>query len=157
SPTITVVNGYGPTESTTFACCNRIEPGAACGSPVPIGKPVSNSTVYILGPHLQPVPSQVPGELFIGGDGFLAWYWNRPALTAEKLVPNPFSVGPGSRLYSTGDVGRFVRDGNIEFLGRRDNQVKIRGFRVELEEVESTLASHPAVSDCAVIADGADA
>jgi aspartate racemase len=164
-----LINGYGPTENTTFTCCYPITEPDQLGNSVPIGRPITNTQVYLLDSHLQPVPLGVPGELYIGGDGLARGYLNRPDLTSEKFIPNPFprSKGAGDtgskgakeeqssnpeRLYKTGDLARYLPDGNIEFLGRIDNQVKIRGFRIELGEVESTLSQYPAVRQCAVIA-----
>nr|QEO74662.1 condensation domain-containing protein [uncultured bacterium] len=147
-----LVNGYGPTESTTFACCNPIVEERLIGSNVPIGRPISNTQVYILDSGLRPVPVGVAGELYVGGDGLARGYHKRPALTAERFVPDSFSGEPGARLYKTGDLARHVQDGHIEFLGRRDFQVKVRGFRVELEEVEAVLGKHPAVRRCVVVA-----
>jgi amino acid adenylation domain-containing protein len=151
-PNTELVNGYGPTESATFTCCYRIPrtQGPKVSS-IPIGRPIANTRVYILDQHLQPVPLGVAGELCIGGDGLARGYLNRPELTCEKFIPNPFSTKPGARLYKTGDLCRYLPDGNIEFLGRLDNQVKIRGFRVEMGEIESALAEHPAVSAAAVV------
>jgi aspartate racemase len=151
-PNTELVNGYGPTESTTFACCYRIPRTQSPMAPsIPIGRPIANTNVYILDPHLQPVPTGIAGELHIGGDGLARGYLNRPEITSQKFIPNPFSTKPGARLYKTGDLCRYLPDGNIEFLGRFDNQVKIRGFRVELGEIESALAEDPAVSAAAVV------
>ena len=164
-----LINGYGPTENTTFTCCYPITEPDQLGNSVPIGRPITNTQVYLLDSHLQPVPIGVPGELYIGGDGLARGYLHRPDLTEEKFIPNPFprSKGAGDtgskgakeeqssnpeRLYKTGDLARYLPDGNIEFLGRIDNQVKIRGFRIEVGEVESTLSQYPAVLQCAVIA-----
>ena len=115
---------------------------------VPIGKPISNTQIYILDRNLQPVPIGVAGELHIGGDGLARGYLNRPELTAQKFIPHPFDQG---RLYKTGDLARYLPDGNLEFLGRIDNQVKIRGFRIELGEIESVLNSHPAIKQSVVL------
>jgi acyl carrier protein len=112
---------------------------------------MANQQVYILDSGLQPVPVGVPGELFIGGAGLARGYLNQPGLTAEKFIPNPFGTEPGARLYRTGDMARYLPDGNIEFLGRIDHQVKIRGYRVELGEIEEVLNQHPAVWEAVVL------
>ena len=109
---------------------------------VPIGRPIANTQIYILDRQVRPVPIGVAGELHIGGAGLARGYLNRPELTVEKFIANPFSADPTSRLYKTGDQARYLRDGNIEFLGRNDNQVKIRGYRVELGEIEASLGQH---------------
>jgi len=151
-PTAELVNAYGPTEATTFACCYRIPRTQSLkASSIPIGRPIANTHVYILDPHLQPVPTGVAGELHIGGDGLARGYLNQPEITCQKFIPDPLSTKPGARLYKTGDLCRYLADGNIEFLGRLDNQVKIRGFRIELGEIESALAEHPEVSGAAVV------
>ncbi|MFL5351286.1 amino acid adenylation domain-containing protein, partial [Archangium sp.] len=145
-------NVYGPTESTTFATCNILTRPEQVGHNVSIGRPISNTQVYVLDAHLRPAPTGVPGELYIGGDG-LAWgYLHRPELTAERFVPNPFALVPGERLYRTGDKVRWLADGTLEFLGRLDSQVKLRGFRIELGEVESALDKCPGVRQSAVLA-----
>ncbi|MBM4259692.1 MAG: amino acid adenylation domain-containing protein [Deltaproteobacteria bacterium] len=152
-PTTRITNGYGPTESTTFACCYHIPRQLAANlTSVPIGTPISNTTVYILDQYLSPLPVGVPGELYIGGDGLACGYLHRPEQSAEKFIPDPFSSRPGARLYRTGDMVRYLPDGNIEFLGRRDTQVKIRGYRIELGEIEATLQTHPAVQSAVVLA-----
>ena len=145
-----LINGYGPTENTTFTCCYSITQLSAEEHSVPIGRPISNTQCFILDRDLQPVPIGVRGELFAGGDGLARGYLNDPELTAEKFIPNPFR--PGSLLYRTGDFARYRSDGNIEFLGRIDNQVKIRGFRIELGEIESVLKLHSAVREAVVVA-----
>ena len=145
---------YGPTESTTFATWYRVRDVAEGASSVPIGRPISNTEVYILDAHLEPVPVGVPGELYLGGAGLARGYLNQPALTAERFIPHPFAAEPGCRLYRTGDFARYLPDGNIEFLGRRDQQLKIRGFRIELGEIEATLSRHPAVRQSVVAASG---
>ena len=151
-PATQLVNGYGPTESTTFTCCYRIPPTLDThGASIPIGRPIANTRVYILDGHLQPVPIGVAGELHVGGDGLARGYLNRSELTGEKFIPDPFREEPGARLYKTGDLARYRPDGNIEFLGRLDHQVKIRGYRVELGEIEAVLGQHPAVKTTAVV------
>jgi amino acid adenylation domain-containing protein len=149
-----LINGYGPTEGTTFTCCYRIpaEPGTLIGiRSVPIGSAISNTRVYILDSEYEPVPIGVPGELFIAGDGLARGYLNQPALTAEKFLPNPFSQETGGRLYRTGDMAQWRADGTVEYLGRIDHQVKLRGYRIELGEIESNLRSNPVVQDVAVL------
>lgn len=146
-------NAYGPTETTVCAALAECPQAAVDGAtPLPIGRPIANTQLTILDEQRQPVPIGVAGELHVGGIGLARGYLNRPALTAERFIPNPFSKEPGSRLYKTGDLGRYRPDGAIEFLGRIDNQVKIRGFRLELEEIESALARHPEVRQAIVIA-----
>lgn len=147
-----LINGYGPTENTTFTCCHRISGPPPAGGSVPIGRPIAHTQVFILDAARQPVPAGVPGELYTGGDGLAQGYLNQPELTREKFVPHPFSARPGDRLYRTGDRARWQPDGTIEFLGRTDRQVKLRGFRIELEEIETVLARHPAVRQAAVVA-----
>ena len=157
-PGCRVINGYGPTESTTFACCHPMEDASRVpGHGVPIGRPISNTRVYVLDSGLRPAPVGVPGELFIAGDGLARGYLNRPGLTAEKFVPDPFGAEPGARMYRTGDLVKLLPDSRIEFLGRIDNQVKVRGFRIELGEVEAALAGHPEVEQSVVIARGGEA
>jgi len=142
-------NMYGPTETTVWSTVNRIDDKEG---PVLIGFPIANTQVYILDQHLQPVPIGVPGELHIGGDGLARGYLNQPRLTDERFIANPFSDVPGSRLYKTGDLAKYLPDGNIEVLGRLDFQVKVRGFRIELGEIEATLEQHPAVQQAVVTA-----
>jgi len=146
-----LINGYGPTENTTFTCCYRVERGERFAGSVPIGFPVSNTQVYILDTELEPVPVGVLGELYTGGAGLAIGYLNDAALTAKRFVPNPFSAAPGARLYRTGDYARFKADGSIEFVGRMDHQVKLRGHRIELTEIESALKQHAAVRDAVVM------
>ena len=146
-----LINGYGPTESTTFACCHTIAPDAPLDGAIPIGKPIANTTAYILDANLQLVPVGVSGELFIGGDGLARGYWRREELTAEKFIADPFSTEPGARLYKTGDLARWRSDGVIEFLGRTDNQIKLRGYRIEPGEIENALKRQPDVLDSAAI------
>ncbi|MEK8015446.1 MAG: amino acid adenylation domain-containing protein [Candidatus Parabeggiatoa sp.] len=143
---------YGPTENTTFSSWYLVENVSESAITIPIGRPIANTQIYILDQDLQPVPIGVPGELHTGGDGLARGYLNRPDLTTEKFIKNPFSEVPSSRLYKTGDLARYLPDGNIEFLGRIDNQVKIRGFRIELGEIEALLLQHPDVAEVVVIA-----
>jgi aspartate racemase len=147
-PNCQLINGYGPTENTTFTCYYPIVKIDTLLTSIPIGRPISNTQVYILDLYLQPVPIGIPGQLYIGGDGLARGYLDRPQLTAEKFIPNPFATG---KLYKTGDLARYLPDGNIEFLGRLDSQVKIRGFRIELGEIEAQLAQHPSVREVTVI------
>ncbi len=135
---------YGPSEDTTYSTCALRERGAMAT----IGRPISNTRVYILDSQMQPVPVGVIGEICIAGAGLARGYLGRPELTAERFVPDP--IIPGARMYRTGDRGRFRPDGNIEFLGRVDGQVKLRGFRIELGEIETALRSHPSVAECAM-------
>jgi len=143
-------NLYGPTEAAvdvTAWTCNPAYPRSI----VPIGKPIWNTRIYILDSHLQPVPPGMPGQLHIGGVGLARGYLNRPELTAQKFIPDPFSPQRGARLYKTGDLARFLSDGNIEYLGRIDGQVKIRGIRIEPGEIEAALRSHPGIHQAAVV------
>ncbi|WP_414754485.1 amino acid adenylation domain-containing protein [Anabaena sp. CCY 9910] len=147
---IDLYNLYGPTEAcidATFWNCR----GGVGQKIVPIGRPIANTKIYILDKHLQPVPIGVPGEMYIGGDGLARAYLNRPELTQEKFIPNPFSDVQSERLYKTGDLVRYLPDGNIEYLGRIDNQVKIRGFRIELGEIEAALNTHPEIQQAVII------
>jgi amino acid adenylation domain-containing protein len=145
-----LLNGYGPTETTTFALTHPVEQVADGAPGIPLGRPIGNTRVYLLDAAGEPVPVGVPGEIHVGGDGVALGYLGRPALTAERFVPDAF--GPaGARMYRTGDRGRWLPDGTVEFLGRTDMQVKIRGFRVEPAEVEARLAEHPAVRHAVVM------
>ena len=161
-PFTQIINGYGPTENTTFTCCHPISRQIeATIESIPIGRAIANTQVYILDAYLQPVPVGVPGELHIGGAGLARGYLNQPKLTREKFIPNPFQSSEGDKenlssdskyLYKTGDLARYLPDGTIEFLGRIDNQVKIRGFRIELGEIEAVLSQHRDVQTSCVIA-----
>ncbi|HEX7331325.1 MAG TPA: amino acid adenylation domain-containing protein [Pyrinomonadaceae bacterium] len=148
-----LIHVYGPTESTTFASYHAVTEQSLSGATVPIGYPVANTEIYLLDPQLRPVPIGVAGEIYIGGAGLAREYLHSPALTAEKFVSHPFSDEPGARLYATGDLARFLPDGSIDFLGRRDKQVKIRGFRIELSEIEGVLDRHEKVREVAVVAE----
>jgi aspartate racemase len=152
-PTLRLTNGYGPTECTTFTTTYAIRKGETfpTGS-VPIGRPLANTRCYLLDAQLQPVPVGVPAELYVGGDGLASGYLNRPELTKERFVTDPFSHDPKARLYRTGDRCRWLPDGNIEYLGRLDHQVKVRGFRIELGEIEAVLGGHPAVREAVAVA-----
>jgi amino acid adenylation domain-containing protein len=143
-----VYNLYGPTEYTTYATYTLVPRGAE----VTIGRPLSNTQVYILDENRRPTPLGVPGELHLAGDGLARGYFGSPDLTAERFLPNPFNLEPGARMYRTGDLACFLPDGNIQYLGRMDNQVKIRGFRIELGEIESVLTRHLSVQSAVVVA-----
>ncbi|MEI8212293.1 MAG: amino acid adenylation domain-containing protein [Planctomycetota bacterium] len=151
-PGVSMINGYGPTETTTFAMSYRIPRNVADDADsLPIGRPIGNTSIYVLDTLGRLVPAGVAGELYIGGPGVARGYWNQPELTAEKFVANPFSDDSESRLYRTGDLCRWRADGNLEFLGRMDGQVKLRGFRIELGEIESVLNEYPDVAQSVVI------
>src|SRR6185369_4216419 len=147
-----LVNHYGPTENTAVATRGAVAVETETGAPPPIGRPIDNTQTYLLDSRLQPVVSDVPGELYIGGAGLARGYHLRPSLTAEKFIPNPFSAEPGARLYATGDLARYLPDGQLEFLGRIDQQVKVRGYRIELGEIESVLCEHSQVREATVLA-----
>ncbi len=152
---IRLINAYGPTETTITATAFDIAPRLREPSAlqrIPIGRPLANRATYILNKYGDPVPVGVPGELYIGGHCLARGYLKRPDLTAQNFVPDPFSSEPGTRLYKTGDLARYLSDGNIEFLGRIDDQVKVRGFRIELGEIEAALRQHPAVRETVVLA-----
>jgi amino acid adenylation domain-containing protein len=142
-------NVYGPTETTIWSTVHRVD---GRGGPVPIGRPIANTQVYVTDRRCQPVPVGVVGELLIGGDGLARGYLGRPERSAEKFIPSPFSDNPESRLYRTGDLARWLPSGELECLGRLDHQVKVRGFRIEPGEVEAALLRHPAVHQTAVVA-----
>jgi len=144
-------NLYGPTEAAVEVTYWACSPDGQDRT-VPLGRPIGNVEIYVLGAGMEPVPVGVLGELHIGGIAVARGYFNRPGLTAEKFIPNPFSDQPGARLYKTGDVARFLPDGNVEFVGRADQQIKIRGYRIELGEIEVALLGHPSVGEAAVVA-----
>ena len=146
-----LTHAYGPTETTTFATYYHVRSVPDSTPQIPIGRPITNTTVYILDPYFRPVPPGAIGEVVIGGEGVARGYWQRPELTADRFVPDSFGAA-GQRLYRTGDLGRFLPTGDVEFYGRTDHQVKVRGFRVELGEIETALGGHPAVHECAVMA-----
>ncbi len=147
-----LVNNYGPTESTVVATSGTVDSATRPGVLPSIGKPIDNTQVYILDERLRPVPAGTLGEIYIGGAGLARGYRNRPELTAEKFIPNPFSADPESRLYRTGDFGSLFADGQIAFAGRADDQLKIRGHRVEINEIIAVLDRHPAVQSSIVVA-----
>src|SRR5689334_9607662 len=150
APTTRLINEYGPTETVVGCCVYEVPVGELSSGPVPIGRPIANTQLYILDQYFHPVSVGVTGELYIGGAGVARGYLDRPELTAERFVPNIF--GTGTRLYKTGDLARYLPDGNIEFLNRNDQQVKIRGHRIELREVEMRLNQHPQLRESLVLA-----
>ncbi|MCI0485404.1 MAG: LLM class flavin-dependent oxidoreductase [Blastocatellia bacterium] len=143
-----IINMYGPTETTIWSATHEVE---EAGSVIPVGQPIANTQIFILDRSGQIVPVGIAGELYIGGEGLAYGYHNRPDLTAERFIPNPFSDRAGARLYRTGDLARRLPNGDIEFLGRLDQQVKVRGFRIELEEIETVLSDHPGISETVVV------
>ncbi|MBD1938950.1 non-ribosomal peptide synthetase [Microcoleus sp. FACHB-68] len=156
-----LIHLYGPTENTTFSSFYCVQDIPESTTSIPIGRPVTDTQIYLLDQQLQPAPIGIAGELYISGERLARGYLNRPDLTADRFIPNPFfeegergksSLNASSRLYKTGDLARYLPDGNIEFLGRIDEQVKIRGFRVELGEIEAILSQHPAIQQTVVIA-----
>ncbi|HEV8583000.1 MAG TPA: amino acid adenylation domain-containing protein [Thermoanaerobaculia bacterium] len=152
-PGCTVINGYGPTENTTFTCCHPMTDAAGLGESIPIGRPIASSRAVVVDRDFRPLPVGAPGELLAAGDGLARGYLDRPDLTAERFIPDPTAglLGrPGERAYRTGDLVRLLPDGCFDFLGRIDQQVKIRGFRIEPAEIESALCCHPAVTAAVV-------
>jgi len=144
-----VLNLYGPTEDTTYSTWTMVSRG---GSEEPtLGRPIANTAVYILDPEMRPEPVGIYGEIYITGEGLARCYWNRPEITGEKFLPNPYGKRSGERLYRTGDVGRYVRDGEIEYRGREDHQVKVRGYRIELGEIERTLEQSGWIREAVVV------
>jgi amino acid adenylation domain-containing protein len=147
-------NMYGPTETTIWSTCARV---TTQGQTLTIGRPIGNTTLYILDAEMQPVAAGVVGELWIGGDGLARGYRGQPEMTAERFVADPFEDTQGARIYRTGDLARYREDGDVEFLGRIDHQVKVRGFRIELGEIETVLARHPGIVEAVVVARGSGA
>ncbi|WP_122627028.1 non-ribosomal peptide synthetase, partial [Pseudomonas viridiflava] len=145
-------NGYGPTETTTFAAVCEVSAICEGDESVPIGRPIGNTSIYVLDAHQRLAPKGVTGELYIGGDGVALGYLNRPELSVEKFLVDPFSDEPGAMMYRTGDLGRWMEDGQLECLGRNDDQVKIRGFRIELGEIVSCLHQLPGIGETVVLA-----
>lgn len=152
APDTRLINEYGPTETVVGCCVYEVQPGDPDSGSIPIGRPIANTQLYILDPDMEPVPIGAMGELYIGGAGVARGYFNRPELTQERFLVDRFSKQAGARLYKTGDLARYRADKTLEYLGRVDNQVKIRGYRIELGEIEATLAAHPSVQSCAVLA-----
>lgn len=150
-PGCRLINGYGPTENTTFSCCYTIPRDYAGEGAVPIGRPIRHTEAWVLDEERRAVADGEAGELYVGGTGLALGYWNHPELTAQAFIPHPFDATPGARLYRTGDRVRRRADGNFEFLGRIDRQVKINGKRVELDEIEARLRATGLVSDAAVV------
>ena len=146
--TARLLNGYGPTENTTFSTCHFTRPDDCSSDSIPIGRPIANSDLYILDNAMHPVPVGITGEIYVSGDGVALGYLDSPGLTASKFLPDPYV--PGQILYKTGDLGKFLPEGEVRFIGRIDSQVKIRGFRVEMGEVTSAIESHPSVKQAVV-------
>ncbi|MBK7620032.1 MAG: amino acid adenylation domain-containing protein [Flavobacteriales bacterium] len=146
-----IVNAYGPTENSVIVTCHAVDDESQLSSTVPIGKPISNTEAYILDEAMRPVPIGATGELYAGGDGVALGYWQRPEMTNEKFIPDPFSGRPNAKLYRTGDLARWRSDGTIEFIGRADTQVKLRGFRIELGEIETAMDGIRSVKDRIVL------
>ncbi|WP_078940856.1 non-ribosomal peptide synthetase [Streptomyces cellulosae] len=152
-PGCTLINGYGPAECTTLATAHHVTPMPADQLRVPIGRPISNTTCYVLDDTLRPQPVGVPGQLYIGGDGVARGYLGRSDLTNERFLPDPFGAEPDQRMYATGDLVCRLPDGSLDFLGRADFQVKIRGFRVEMNEVDATLLQYSGIREAVTVAD----
>jgi acyl-CoA synthetase (AMP-forming)/AMP-acid ligase II/acyl carrier protein len=152
----TLVNNYGPTECTVVTTSGPISSDGDCSSVPAIGRPIADAEIYILGEDLKRLEPGQTGEICIGGPSLARGYHNRPELTAEKFIPNPFDTAPGARLFRTGDLAKIREDGQIQFLGRLDDQVKIRGFRIEPNEIAVAISRIPAVGQCVVVARGGD-
>lgn len=155
APNVTLYNEYGPTETTVGCCVHVISESSPMNGPIPIGRPTPGTKLYVLDAQRMPVPIGVTGEIYIGGPQVALGYLNRPNLTAERFVEDPFSKAPGDRLYRTGDLARYRADGELEYLGRSDKQVKIRGYRIELGEIEAAIKSSAQIEDAVVLARGA--
>jgi amino acid adenylation domain-containing protein/thioester reductase-like protein len=145
-----ILNGYGPTENTTFTTTHQISKKSVMRPRIPIGKPITNTQVYVLDDYLNPMPIGVPGEMYIAGDGLSKGYINNPELTKEKFIPNFFDRCAEAKLYKTGDIVCWLPDGSLDYMGRKDKQVKIRGFRVELEAIQSHLLQYESINQCFV-------
>jgi amino acid adenylation domain-containing protein len=154
APETRIVNEYGPTETVVGCCVYEVNGDATTSGPVPIGQPIQNTRLYVLDRNLQPVPIAVTGELYIAGAGLARGYVNSPEVTAQSFVPDPFANTPGERMYKTGDLARYLPDGNIEYVGRNDEQVKIRGYRIELGEIEAAINAGGGVKQCVVVVKG---
>jgi non-ribosomal peptide synthetase component F len=150
-PPEALLHVYGPTEVTTYSTWHRVTELDDTATTVPIGRPIANTTTYVLDRLGKPVPAGIPGELYLGGDGVARGYLNRPELTDSHFVEDTFSTEPGARLYRTGDWVRYLDDGAIEFIGRQDDQVKLRGFRIELGEIESAISQHPGIREVVIM------
>ena len=157
APETRLVNEYGPTETVVGCCVHEVRPGDPAEGFIPIGRPIANTALYVLDARMQPVPSGIVGELYIGGEGVVRGYMARPEATAAAFVPDPYGGKPGVRLYRTGDLVRHLPGGHLEFVGRQDGQVKIRGYRVELGEIEAALGRHPEVAEAVVVSHEAGA
>ncbi|MBV9743099.1 MAG: non-ribosomal peptide synthetase, partial [Acidobacteriia bacterium] len=151
-PGCKLINGYGPTETTTFACCHTIAPEDLDGRAIPIGRPIHRTEVHLLDSERRPVADGEDGEIFIGGDGLACGYLHQPEMTAARFVTHPLAGEPSNRLYRTGDIGRRREDGTIEFRGRLDDQVKISGHRIEPAEIQAALSQLPGVREAEVVA-----
>ena len=158
-PGATLLNIYGASEVAADVTCHEVTKDEVFGASVPIGKPISNTQIYVLDQYRNPVPVGVRGEIYVGGEGLALGYWNRPELTAERFVENRLAPEKSGRLYRTGDLGRWRADGELEYLGRVDGEVKLRGMRIELGEIESVLGTHDGIREAAVelVDEGAEA
>src|SRR5258706_2287099 len=154
APETRIINEYGPTETVVGCCVYEVNGDSISSGPIPIGKPIKNTRLYILDKNLHPVAVAVSGELYIAGAGVAHGYVNRPAATAEKFLPDPFAAELSQRMYKTGDIARYFPDGNIEHVGRNEEQVKIRGYRTELGEIEAVINAFGGVKHCVVVVKG---